>query len=290
MLDRFSVFTRAVLLFFVFTSCFAFADAPLNPEPAPIRFLLTFDDGPSGAKYRNATKLVLDTVANNAIQPGIKAIFFIQTRAVRGGGTDIGRALLTRELEEGHLLAFHTSTPHHSNHRLLSPEQFEISLSNGVADLTEVAGVAPRLVRPPFWNFDARTLSEYHRHGLQMLLTDLSANDGVIWGVNWSWHKHSNLLKQLGATRQQWLQGQLPVVEGSTPIIVTFHDVNNYTARNIETYLKILLQVADELEMSLAENPFYDNRADLERAAIARVVRELDGKVQLPSIWNWLWR
>ncbi len=258
------------------------AQSPATPAHAPIRFLLTFDDGPSAAKKRNPTKKILDVLAKNPIQPGIKAIFFVQTEA--------GRMLLSREHDEGHLLAFHTGTPRHSNHRRLPPDEFELSLKYGIADLTEVVGQAPKFVRPPFWNFDARTLAEYQRNGLQMLLTDLSANDGVIWGVNWSWHKHSNLLKQLTTARSKWLNGDLPVVEGETPIIVTFHDVNTYTARNIEVYLNILLQVAKELDMPLAKKPFYDDRAALERAAAARVVVNAEDSPPLPGIWNWLWR
>jgi peptidoglycan/xylan/chitin deacetylase (PgdA/CDA1 family) len=278
------------LCFSIFISVTTFADTQSKNERAPIRFLLTFDDGPSGATKRNPTKKILDALAKNPIQPGIKAIFFIQTRAIRGGGTEVGQSLMRREHEEGHLLAFHTATPRHSNHRGLLPDEFQSSLKNGVEDLTEVAGVAPRFVRPPFWNYDARTLNEYHRHGLQMLLTDLSANDGVIWGVNWSWHKHSNLLKQLTAAREKWLQGSLPVVDGETPIVVTFHDVNSYTARNIEVYLKILLQVADELDIPLATKAFYDDHNSLERAAAARVVINAEDNLQLPGIWNWLWR
>lgn len=275
---------------FIFTSCATAAEVQLHNARAPIRFLLTFDDGPSGSLKRNSTKKILEVLAKNPIQPGIKVIFFVQTRARRGGGTEYGRLLLKREHDEGHLLAFHTSTPHHSNHTSLSPEQFEQSLKNGIADMTEAIGVAPTFVRPPFWSFDARTLDGYHRNGLQMLLTDLSANDGVIWGVNWSWHKHSNLLKQLSSARPKWLDGHLPVVDGETPIVVTFHDVNTYTARTLQVYLEILLQVARELDMPVADKPFYDNRTALERAAAGRVVVDADSDVKLPTIWNWMWR
>jgi len=261
-----------------------------EPAPPPIRFLLTFDDGPSGAIKNNATNRVLDVLAQNEIQPEIKAVFFIQTRAVNGGGTKAGHLLLQREHADGHLLAFHTSTPRHANHRFLSPEVFELSLQNGIDDLAQVSGVKPRLVRPPFWNYDARTLETYHRYGLQMLLTDLSANDGVIYGVNWSWHKYSNLLKQLRLARVRWVDGTLPVVDGVIPIVVTFHDVNSYTSRNLAEYLQILLQVARELDVPVATKPFYDNREELERAALARTVSTTDNQPHLPGIWRWLWR
>ena len=292
MLNSFlSQITKLLCLVFLITnSCIAAAQINSESTLAPIRFLITFDDGPSGAVRNNPTEKVLAALAHNSIQSDIKVIFFNQTRAARGGGTKAGHPLLKREYDEGHLLAFHTSTVHHANHRFLPPDEFELSLQNGVADLTEAAGVAPQLVRPPFWNFDARTLEAYHRHGLQMLLTDLSANDGVIWGVNWSWHKHSNLLKQLTATRQNWMDGTMPVVNGVTPIVVTFHDVNSYTARNVDVYLNILLQVARELYMPVSEKPFYDDREELKNAALARTISDANSKFHLPGFWDWLWK
>jgi peptidoglycan/xylan/chitin deacetylase (PgdA/CDA1 family) len=266
------------------------AEDKLAVTPAPIRFLLSFDDGPSGDHYNNSTEQVLDALAHNGVQPGIKVIFFVQTRAARGGGTEIGKKLLHREQDEGHLLGFHTATKGHSNHRFLSEDEFEHSLQNGVADISEITGSAPKLVRPPFWNYDERTLTAYEKHGMHILLTDLNANDGKIWGINFSLSKHRNMLKQLTELREQWLAGSLPVVDGNTPIVVTFHDVNTYTANHIEVYLDILLEVAKELDMPTADKPFYDQRADLEKAALARTVRDGEIRPRLPGLWDWLWQ
>lgn len=260
------------------------------PAPVPIRFLLTFDDGPSAAVYNNPTEQILDVLAHNAAQPGVKAVFFVQTRAGNAGASEVGAGLLRREHGEGHLLGFHTATPGHANHRFLGADKLEESLGYGVADLQAVTGVAPSLLRPPFWNYDAATLAAYHRHGLQLLLTDLSANDGKIWGVNFSWHKRSNMLSGLGKVRQRWLAGAMPVVDGSVPVVVTFHDVNTYTARHIEEYMGILLDVAKELEIPLAAKPFYDDGAELERAAMASTVATADAHPRLPGLWNWLWQ
>lgn len=263
---------------------------PGPPAPAPIRFLLTFDDGPSAKATGNPTARILDTLEHNTVQPGIKAIFFTQTRAVNGGGTEVGRGLLKREFDAGHVLAFHSSTPRHSNHRYLSDEELEASLARGVADLAAVTGEPPKFVRPPFWNYDERTLAAYHRHGLQMLLTELSANDGVIYGINFSMTKRRNMRKLLLAQRERWRAGVLPVVDGGTPIVVTFHDVNTYTASVIEDYLKILLDVARELDMPTTGKPFYDSRDELERAAMAGVVVDASAKPVLPGIWSWIWK
>lgn len=259
-------------------------------KPAPIRFLISFDDGPSGDRVNNSTEQVLDVLARNRVQPGIKALFFVQTEAVRGGGTEIGRKLLAREQAEGHLIEFHTATPHHADYTSMSDGELDASLDMGVHDLVAVKGVPPTLVRPPFWHYDAHTLAAYERHGMRLLLTDLNANDGKIWGVNFSFHKHSNLLDQLKQVRPEWEAGELPAVDGVTPIVVTFHDVNTYTSNHIEVYLKILLQVAQELDMPVADQAFYSDRAAVERAALARTVKDGEVRPRLPGIWNWLWQ
>jgi peptidoglycan/xylan/chitin deacetylase (PgdA/CDA1 family) len=260
------------------------------PKLAPMRFLLTFDDGPAAAASGNPTVRILETLADNPVQPGIKAVFFTQTRAWNGGGTATGRALIKREFDEGHVVALHTATPRHSNHRFMDKPTLDAAMQLGADDLTEVTGIAPKLVRPPFWAYDAATLESYREHGLRMLLTDLSANDGKIYGVNFSWHKRSNMLTHLAETRKRWAEGGLPAVDGSTPVVVTFHDVNTYTSRHIQEYLEILVDVARELEVPLADKPFYDERGELERAALARTVDSADAKPSLPGFWNWLWR
>lgn len=264
--------------------------AAAQTEPAPIRFLLTFDDGPAWTPYFNPTVHVLEVLQKNSYQDNIKAVFFTQTRAWSGGGTERGRALIRREHSEGHVVALHSATTMHSNHRLMSPEKLDESLQLGVSDLVAETGVAPKLVRPPFWAYDANTLAAYRAHGLHMLLTDLSAKDGVIYVFNFSFHKRSNMLKMLADTRKRWAAGTMPVVDGATPVVVTFHDVNHYTANHLEEYLGILLDVARELDVPLAEKPFYDDHDQLERAALAATVDSTDNIPPLPGLWHWLWQ
>ena len=268
----------------------SFASAHAATAPAPIRFVLSFDDGPSGASGDNPTVRVLDTLARNAVQDDIKAIFFTQTRHWHGGSTAVGRALIRREYDAGHVVALHSATATHANHRFMATAELDDSLRRGVDDLVTLTGTTPRLVRPPFWAYDAATLDNYHRHGLQMLLTDLNANDGKIWGINFSWHKRSNLLAMLAATRERWAAGTMPVVYGNTPVVVTFHDVNGYTARNVEVYLQILVDVARELDIPVAPKPFYDERDALQRAALAATIASADQHPRLPGLWNWLWQ
>ena len=253
---------------------------------APIRFLLTFDDGPSGSEFANPSAQVLATLANNSTQAGIKAIFFVQTRANRSGATEIGQQIMQREFAEGHILAFHTATPQHRSHRDLSDDELASALQNGSVDIARITGSAPQFVRPPFWSYDARTLAAYQQHGMQMLLTDLSAVDGKIWGVNFSLQKHRNLKQQLADLRPRWLAGELPVVDGYTPIVVTFHDLNRYTALVLDEYLQILCQVAAELAIPTASRAFYSDKAELERAALASTTHELARPQVISGFWN----
>lgn len=277
---------RPRLLLAAFSLLLSSAAALAQDHPAPVRFLLTFDDGPAAAVNDNPTVHILDVLARK----NIKAVFFTQTRAWHGGGTEMGRFLIRREHGEGHVVALHSSTTFHSNHRFMSRERLDETMRLGVDDLTAETGVAPKLVRPPFWAYDATTLASYQAHGLHMLLTDLNANDGKIYGINFSWHKRSNMLTHLAETRKRWAAGAMPSVDGYTPVVVTFHDVNTYTSRHIEEYIDILLDVARELQVPLAEKPFYDNHDELERAALAATVSSPDAKPQLPGLWNWLWQ
>jgi hypothetical protein len=73
------------------------------------------------------------------------------------------------------------------------------------------------------------------------------------------------------------------------PVVVTFHDLNRYTARHAREYLQILLDSAQATGVRLAEKPFYDDTAALQRAAMARTVRDNSDAVKLPGIWNWIW-
>lgn len=256
---------------------------------APVRFLLTFDDGPSASSFWNPSAAVLDSLKDNPVQPGIKAVFFVQTRAPRAGNSEIGRSIMRREHDEGHILAFHTATHWHTNHRSLDPQELEESLRNGTADIAAITGAPPTLLRPPFWNFDKRTFAAYQQHGLHVLLTDLSANDGKIWGFNASPRRRANMLLQLSQVRERIALGEFPTVDGVIPVVVTFHDLNRYTARHTREYLQILLDSAAGTGVRLADKPFYDDHAALEKAALARTVQQSSQDVQLPGIWNWIW-
>ena len=256
---------------------------------APIRFLLTFDDGPSASGYNNPSRTVINDLAHNPVLPGIKAVFFLQTESSRSGGSSRGRKTMEREYAGGHVLAFHTATMFHTNHRWLNDAELESTLTQGTADIASITGRPPLLVRPPFWNYDRRTFAAYQRHGLHVLLTDLSANDGKIWGFNASPRRRANLYRQLSVVRERIAQGELPTVDGVIPVVVTFHDINRYTARHMQEYLQILLDSARINGVRTAAEPFYTDTAQLQRAALARTVKDVSEEVHLPGVWNWVW-
>ncbi|CRM85033.1 polysaccharide deacetylase family protein [Pseudomonas sp. 8 R 14] len=256
---------------------------------APIRFLLTFDDGPSASGYDNPSRSVIADLAHNPVLPGIKAVFFLQTESSRSGGSSRGRKTMEREYAGGHVLAFHTATTFHTNHRWLNDAELERTLSQGASDIASITGAPPVLVRPPFWNYDRRTFAAYQRHDMQVLLTDLSANDGKIWGFNGSPRRRANLYRQLSVVRERIALGELPTVDGVIPVVVTFHDINRYTARHMQEYLQILLDSARVNGMKTATEPFYTDTAALQRAALARTVKDVNEAVHLPGVWNWVW-
>jgi peptidoglycan/xylan/chitin deacetylase (PgdA/CDA1 family) len=291
-------FAAAIALFVLALSLSGCIGAPIALTPttqarlqaqAPIRFLLTFDDGPSASGYNNPSRSVMADLALNPVLPGIKAVFFLQTEAARSGGSTRGRKTMEREYAAGHILAFHTATAFHTNHRWLNDAELERTLSAGAADIASITGAPPVLVRPPFWNYDRRTFAAYQRHGMQVLLTDLSANDGKIWGFNGSPQRRANLYRQLSVVRERIALGQLPTVDGVIPVVVTFHDINRYTARHMQEYLQILMDSARITGVKTAAEPFYTDTAQLERAAIARTVKDVNEPAHLPGVWNWVW-
>src|SRR5689334_5690555 len=172
----------------------------VDPDSPPLRFLLTFDDGPSIRSAPNPTEQVLRTLANNPVQSDIKAVFFVQTRASNGGGTPQGHALMRRELALGHVLGFHTATPGHSSHLAMGADALRDSLQLGLADHAEI-GAAPRLVRPPMWAYNDRTLASYADADLHALLTDVTANDGKLVPPYGSPRRRQHMDYQMGLLR-----------------------------------------------------------------------------------------
>jgi peptidoglycan/xylan/chitin deacetylase (PgdA/CDA1 family) len=266
-----------------------FAAATVQAQQTPtIRFILTFDDGPYGRVKDNPTVIILDALADNPTQRGIKAIFFVQTRS-SDGATALGQALIRREHAEGHLVALHDGSPWgHRSHPHLSDAELERSLSDGVADLLPVLGHPVTLLRPPYWAYDARTLGAYARHNLVPLLTDISANDGKDWGFKASPRRFIHMRHEMENLRARIYRAELPEIDGAMPVVVTFHDTNTYTADHMREYLQMLVDEARAAGLPVAPVPFYDNGAVLERTALVRA-RDLTFRADMvPWWWRWI--
>ena len=102
--------------------------APIEMTPQTEQAVARATADPLSADVRRRPQRLefLEPDRDRARQPGdqsaatgIKAVFFVQTRASRAGASDIGRAVMHRERDAGHILAFHTATPSHTNHRSL---------------------------------------------------------------------------------------------------------------------------------------------------------------------------
>ena len=283
------------LLYLVLAGCQMAPLAPLTleasntPLPYPVRFVLTFDDGPSLREDFNPTLSILRDLADNPIQPSIKAIFFVQTRNPDAGGSARGRDILHRAHSQGHLLGLHSASERgHMRHTSFTKDALAQQLANGIKDIRTITGAAPALVRPPYWAFDDATLAAYQEFQLHMLLTDASANDGKTWGINISPRRRSHLRAELVRIREDIRRGALPVVEGVVPVVVTFHDTNTYTARHLREYLRILTEEAGKVDLPLAGKPFYDDRPQLLAAALQRSGSQASG-ARVPWPWSWLW-
>jgi peptidoglycan/xylan/chitin deacetylase (PgdA/CDA1 family) len=265
------MFTAALCL----SGCTTPTTVELPATLPPIRFLLTFDDGPSAAVEDNPTEQIANTLAGNPTQPGIKAIFFIQTRWSGAGGSAVGQRLLQRLLADGHVFGLHSGSAHgHVNHRKMEAAELAVSLADGHADIKTISGEVPGLIRPPFWRFDDGTLTAYERAGLQMLLTDLNAADGA----HWLWQAHPDtggrMHSDFAYLRHRLAQGRVPTVDGVIPVVVTFHDVNRYTAKHFQTYLATLVRAGREAGFAIAEPAFYSDRAAMRKAAHSRATNK----------------
>jgi peptidoglycan/xylan/chitin deacetylase (PgdA/CDA1 family) len=245
------------------------------PEPskdtAPcIRFLLTFDDGPSIRTDPNPTLSILDQFATNDLQPGIKGIFFVQTGHPRGGGTPRGREIMRRMAAAGQVLGIHSTSPRrHIDHTRIATNALAGELSQAKALLGGICGAAPLFLRPPFGAMDPRTRRIYDGQGLHVLMTDIRARDGVIYGYNGSLTRRWHIRRSLEEIRNAWPPS--PTGE-PLPVVVGFHDVNPYTARHMTEYLHILVEEARRTGFDLPPRPFYDDRRELLDAAITRRV------------------
>jgi peptidoglycan/xylan/chitin deacetylase (PgdA/CDA1 family) len=150
----------------------------------------------------------------------------------------------------------------------MAPDDLDRSLRDGKDDLDRITGRKTLLVRPPYWRFNPSTLLRYGQHGLHMVLSDVKAFDGINWGIHML--KRWNFRSQLSGIRTRFLRGDLPVVNHTLPVVVTFHDTNAFTAAHLSDYLSLLVEESRRLGFPLHRKPFLDSHRDLLEAGLRR--------------------
>ncbi len=245
-------------------------DADTAAGLAPVRFLLTFDDGPDSGPD-GSTPLILRQLADNPVAPGIKALFFVQTAHPRRGGGQAGQDQMRATCAQGQLMAVHSGVVEgHVPHTKLAADVLAASLRRGEADIVAQCGHVTKVVRPPNWLYSKATLATYQATGLDMLMADANARDGKIYGWHISLRRRPHMRHELERVGQAMAARRIPVVDGVTPVIVAFHDTNDFTASHMTDYLKILVDTARDNGLPLADPPFYTDTGAAENAALAR--------------------
>jgi len=240
-------------------------------EAPSIRFLLTFDDGPSIRLPYNPTLAIADQLASNDVQPGIKGLFFVQTGHPRGGGTPAGRVVMHQLSEQGQVLGLHSVSPRgHIDHTQVSAAELVRSLRESKDLVRGLTGVPVLFVRPPFGAYNPATQAIYEDAGLHMLMSDIRARDGVIYGYKASMSRRIHIRFALAALRAQVDPDRYAVEP--VPVVVAFHDVNAYTARHMTEYLHILVEEAARAGFAVPVRPFTGTVPEVVDIAVSRSV------------------
>ncbi len=245
---------------------------PNNPATNPrVKFLITFDDGPSARTGYNPTLAILNQLAVNDIQTNICAIFFIQTQHPRGASKPKGMDVLREIPRNGQLVGLHSVSPRgHVDHTKMPTNELVTLLADGKQLLKRVSGEEPVFVRPPYGVSNPVTRAIYRDLALNMLMADVPAHDGVIYGINSSPRRRSHMRKLLTAIRNRLVEK--PAGIEPYPIIISFHDVNPYTAHHMTDYLHIIVEEAAHAGLSFADKPFCGTPRESTAAALSRII------------------
>src|SRR5712691_772720 len=138
-----------------------------NPDDRAVA--LTFDDGP----HPRTCTAILDGLRRE----GVRATFFPV-----GFRLQQYPALLDRMVAEGHEVANHTWD--HQRLNAISPEKARREVSSVRAFVFQHTGIAPRLIRPPGGDYDARVLEICRDEGCDVCLWTANAGDWKKTPVN----------------------------------------------------------------------------------------------------------
>ncbi|MCX6966390.1 MAG: polysaccharide deacetylase family protein [Verrucomicrobia bacterium] len=124
---------------------------------------LTFDDGPA----KTTTPRLLDMLARR----GIKVTFF-----VLGENAQENPEILKREVAEGHEIGNHSWS--HPNLAKMSDEAVRSQLQRTQDTVFQIAGIKPRLMRPPYGSFtDRQRKWANEQFGFSIALWEVDPND-----------------------------------------------------------------------------------------------------------------
>lgn len=239
---------------------------------AHVKVLLTFDDGPSNA-LENPSRSILKTLD----EQNITAAFFVLTNTDsfqiknftlqewKKGETELGFEIMQETASAGHVLGVHwggrfkSQLDHHTSRLALPPYDFN---NDGVLDKVTKTGNALEsdllecinriqevygsiglknepinYLRPPVWVYkdgqkDARPT--YKALGLKMILTDAFLSDG-----GFGFQFYETMLKDM----------QKAIKSGEDKIVVTMHDNQARTAKNLPRLIERIRESMSELDL-----------------------------------------
>jgi len=221
---------------------------PEVPPPGVVDIILSFDDGPHTqvtGTGRNYTENVLETLRRNSLRNNIKAVFFVQTHCANRGGNGIGRELIGRMAQSGHIVGVHTgSTKDHVSHvvrcskaaydinhdgkinRLDGSNALESDMIRAQVRIKQYTGQSPVFVRPTYGAFNNRVRMTYEMRNLNMIMWDVASEDNIRRG-----EPIENIERHLRQSVRREIQS------GNRRILVLFHDINRRTQQNLMRYL-----------------------------------------------------
>ncbi|MBK5288615.1 MAG: polysaccharide deacetylase family protein, partial [Acidimicrobiia bacterium] len=142
---------------------FSVFDIPGSPYPpgSPV-VALTFDDGPSAS----ITPQVLDVLARY----NVKATFFVV-----GGYVAARPDLVRRAIAEGHSVQLHTMS--HADLTRLTPSQLAAEVDPEITLLTQVTGIRPTCLRPPYGSWNSSVVNQLAQRNLSTIIWNVNPGD-----------------------------------------------------------------------------------------------------------------
>lgn len=129
-------------------------------DPGRPMVALTFDDGPSAAN----THRILNVLEAN----GAKATFYVVGTNIHGAGADAMRRAVSLGCEIGN------HTYNHENLVKISAQSVRDTIARTSARITEVTGVAPTTMRPPYGSINSTVLANT---GMPVILWNIDTLD-----------------------------------------------------------------------------------------------------------------